>query len=96
MALVICLIFLLYSLRHCKDSMQFYDNGIAFRGKEYIFQTNKAIWSKSSGTGYLPSRIRLHLVGIPDGANVSYIKDAQKLFTQFYLMPKASAGLRSE
>lgn len=88
--LVICAIFLLYPLRHCKDSMQFYENGIVFNGKDYIFKTNQATWSKSSGTGYLLSAIQLHLVGMSDGANVSYIKDAQKLFTQFYLTPKAS------
>ena len=94
--IVICLIFFLYPLRHCKDSMQFYENGIVFNGRDYIFKTNKATWSKSSGTGYLLSGIRLHLVGMSDGANVSYIKDAQKLFTQFYLTPRASAGAWSE
>lgn len=87
--LVICLIFLLYPLRHCKDSMQFYENGIVYKGKDYIFQTDKATWSKSSGTGYFLSGLRLYLVGMPNGADVSFIKDAKKLFTQFYLIPKA-------
>lgn len=88
--LVICLIFLLFPLRHCKDSMQFYENGIVYKGKNYIFQTDKATWSKSNGTGYFLSGLRLYLVGIPNGADVSFIKDAKKLFTQFYLTPKAS------
>lgn len=87
---VICLIFLVYPLRHCRDSMQFYENGIVYRGKEYIFQTDKATWSKHSGTGYFLPGFRLYLVGIPKGVDVSFIKDAKKLFTQFYLMPKAS------
>lgn len=88
--LVICFLFLLYPLRHCKDSMQFYENGIVYKGKDYIFQTDKATWSKSSGTGYFLSGLRLYLVGIPNGADVSFIKDAKKLFTQFYLTPNAS------
>lgn len=35
--LVICFIFLLYPLRHCKDSMQFYENGIVYRGQGLHF-----------------------------------------------------------
>lgn len=88
--LVICLIFFLYPLRYCKDSMQFYENGIVYKGKQYIFQSNKATWRKRSGTGYFLSGLRLYLDGIPNGIEVGFIKDAKKLFTQFYLTPKAS------
>ena len=37
-------VLVLFPLRHCRDSMGFYENGIVYRGKSYLFQTPKAEW----------------------------------------------------
>lgn len=87
--IVIYAVFILFPLLHVKDSMKFYQNGIEYNGKPYIFKTNKVTWSSRTGTGYFLAGKTLQMVGMPKGANVSYIKDAQKLFTQFYLNPGA-------
>lgn len=89
---VIYAVIVLFPLIHCKDSMQFYQNGIVFNGKPCIFKTNKATWSSRSGTLYLLPNAELHLAGMPKGANVTYIKNAQKLFDQFYINPGIQIG----
>ena len=55
-----------------------YQNGIAYNGKPYIFQTSKVTWSKRTGAGYFMAYEMLQMAGMPKGANVSYIKDAQE------------------
>lgn len=81
----IYVILVLFPLRHCRDSIQFYENGISYRGKSYLFQTPKAQWSKVSGTGHFLSVTYLYLDGMSQGINVSCVRDAQEMFTRFYV-----------
>lgn len=86
-AVVACIyaVLILFPLRHCRDSMQFYENGIVCRGKTYLFQTPRAQWRRVSGTGHFLSVTYLYLDGMPNQINVSGIRDVQELFTRFYL-----------
>ena len=90
--LVIYAVFILFPLVHVRDSIKFYQNGIAYNGKPCIFQTSKVTWSKRTGAGYFMAYEMLQMAGMPKGANVSYIKDAQELFDGFYRKPGAPAA----
>lgn len=91
-ALAIYAVFILFPLVHVRDSIKFYQNGIAYNGKPCIFQTSKVTWSKRTGAGYFMAYEMLQMAGMPKGANVSYIKDAQELFDGFYRKPGAPAA----
>ena len=90
--LAIYAVFVLFPLVHVRDSIKFYQNGIAYNGKAYIFQTSKVTWSKRTGAGYFLAYEMLQMAGMPKGANVSYIKDAQELFDGFYRKPGSPAA----
>ena len=90
--LAIYAVFVLFPLVHVRDSIKFYQNGIAYNGKTYIFQTSKVTWSKRTGAGYFLAYEMLQMAGMPKGANVSYIKDAQELFDGFYRKPGSPAA----
>lgn len=82
---IIYAIIILFPLPHCRDSMEFYENGITYKGKPYLFQSTRATFTTSSGTGYFLASTYLYLTGMPKGLNVSYIKNAQEEFTRFYV-----------
>lgn len=82
---IIYAIIILFPLPHCRDSMEFYENGITYKGKPYLFQSTHATFTTSSGTGYFLSATYLYFRGIPKGINVSYIKNAQEDFMRFYV-----------
>ena len=77
-------VLVLFPLRHCRDSMEFYENGIVYRGKSYLFQTPKAEWSRVSGTGHFLSVTYLYLDGMAKQINVSCVRDAQDTFIRLY------------
>lgn len=89
LVMVIYGVFVLFPLVHLRDSLKFYQNGIAYNGKPYLFQTNKVTWSKRTGRGYFIAGRALYLEGMAREANVSYIKDARELFDRFYLKGRA-------
>lgn len=91
--LIIYAVVLLYPLLHCRDTMEFYENGIAFKGKPYLFQTDQVTWRRHSGTGFFLAATRLHLAGGPkNGINVSYVQNAQETFTRLYVSGAARRG----
>lgn len=87
LAAVACIyaVLVLFPLRHCRDSIQFHENGIVYRGKSYLFQKPRAEWSRVSGTGHFLSVTYLYLDGMSNGINVSCVRDAQKIFTRLYV-----------
>lgn len=82
---IIYAVIILFPLPHCRDSMEFYENGITYKGKPYLFQNTRATFTTSSGTGYFLAATYLYLSGMPKGINVSYIKNVQEDFTRFYV-----------
>lgn len=78
-------VLVLFPLRHCRDSMQFYENGIVYRGKSYLFRTPKAEWSRISGTGHFLPVTYLYLDGMANQINVSCVRNAQEVFTRLYV-----------
>lgn len=88
---VVCIyaVLVLFPLRHFRDSIQFYENGIVYRGKTYLFRSPKAQWIRTSGTGHFLTVTHLYLDGMPNQINVSAIKNAQETFTRLYVKEKA-------
>ena len=84
---VICIyaLLILFPLRHCRDHMEFHENGSVYRGKPYLFQTPRAQWSRVSGTGHFLSVTYLYLDGMEKQLNVSCVCDAQEIFTRLYI-----------
>lgn len=87
LAVVACIYagLVLFPLRHCRDSIQFYENGIAYRGEVYLFQAPRAQWSRVSGTGHFLSSTYLYLDGMEDQIDVSCVRNAQEIFTHLYV-----------
>lgn len=82
----------LFPLRHCRDSLQFYENGIVYRGKTYLFRTPKAEWSRVSGTGHFLAVTYLYLDGMPNSINVSCVRNARETFTRLYVSGAERCG----
>lgn len=82
---IIYAVVILFPLPHCRDSLQFYENGIIYKGKPYLFQTTQATFTTTSGTGYFLAAKHLSLSGVPKALDVSYIKNAQEDFVRFYV-----------
>lgn len=78
-------VLVLFPLRHCRDTMQFYENGITYRGRTYLFQTPRAQWSRVSGTGHFLAVTYLYLDGMANRINVSGVRNAQEIFTRLYV-----------
>lgn len=78
-------VLVLFPLRYCRDAIQFYENGIVFRGKSYLFQTPRVRWDRVSGTGHFLSVTYLYLDGMSNGINVSGVRDAQETFKRLYV-----------
>ena len=82
--IIIYSVFILYALPHWNDSMTFYENGIVFKKKTYLFQSTQFEWMKRSGVGYFFPATYLYLGGVSKGLNVSYIKDVKDTFVRIY------------
>lgn len=87
LAVLACIytVLVLFPLRHCRDSMQFYENGIVYQGIPYLFQTPRAQWSQVSGTGHFLAGTYLYLDGMDTRIDVSCVRNAQETFTRLYV-----------
>lgn len=76
----VLLVFVLWPLRHGRDGMELRRNGVVCRGKFYPVG-GRVTW-RGVNTVFLSSTY-LHL-GQKKGINVSFMKDAEKLFARAY------------
>lgn len=73
----------LWPLRHWRDGMELYGGGVVYRGTFYPVDTRcKAVWV-GARIGFLPSTF-LQLSGCRRRIDVSFMKDAEKLFARAY------------
>ena len=73
----------LWPLRHWRDGMELHDGGIVYRGAFYpVGPQSKVVWA-GARIGFLPSTF-LQLSGCPRRIDVSFMKDAEKLFARAY------------
>ena len=73
----------LWPLRHWRDGMELYDGGIVCRGTFYpAVPRGTAVWV-GARIGFLPSTF-LQLSGSRRRIDVSFMKDAEKLFARAY------------
>ena len=73
----------LWPLRHWRDGMELHDGGVVYRGAFYPVGTRgKAVWVGAQ-VGFLPSTF-LQLGGCKRRIDVSFMKDAEKLFARTY------------
>lgn len=81
--LAIFALFSAWSLLHMGDKMELYQNGILHVGKWYpIGAGARVTWV--GGRGFFLPTTHLDVSGCPDRINVSFMKDAQKLFNRAY------------
>ena len=74
---------ILWPLRHWRDGMELYDGGIVYRGTFYpAVPRGTAVWV-GARLGFLPSTF-LQLSGSGRRIDVSFMKDAEKLFARAY------------
>lgn len=78
-------VYTLWPILHMGDRMEFYQNGILCQGQFYpIAQRTRVTWTGSQfRLGFLPSTY-LHISGCGEAIDVSFMKDAQKLFNRAY------------
>ena len=75
-------IFVAWPLRHLRDHMEFYRNGILYRGKTYpVQEKTKVTWEGWNNSILTTTYLRL---GGCRPINVTFIKDAKKLFNRAY------------
>ena len=73
----------LWPLRHWRDGMELYDGGVVCRSTFYpVGPRSKAAWV-GTRLGFLPSTF-LQLSGCQRRIDVSFMKDAEKLFARAY------------
>ena len=73
----------LWPLRHWRDGMELHDGGVVYRGTFYpAGAQGKAVWV-GARIGFLPSTF-LQLSGNQRRIDVSFMKDAEKLFARAY------------
>lgn len=76
-------VFCAWPLLHLRDRMELYGNGILCLGKWYpIGASTKITWV--GGRGFFLPVTRLEVSGCPKRINVSFMKDAEKLFNRAY------------
>lgn len=76
-------IFCAWPLLHMGDGMELYENGILHLGKWYpIGRQARVTWV--GGRGFLLPTTWLGVSGCKDRINVSFMKDAEKLFNRAY------------
>ena len=72
-----------WPLRHWRDGMELHDGGIVYRGDFYpVDLRSKATWV-GARINFLPSTF-LQLSGCKRRIDVSFMKDAEKLFARAY------------
>lgn len=81
--MVLFLIFDAWPLLHMGDAMELYENGILYVGKWYPIGTRTQVnWV--GGRGFVLPTTWLGISGCGDRINVSFMKDAEKLFNRAY------------
>ena len=76
-------IVVLWPLRHWRDGMELYDGGVVYRGTFYpAVPRGTAVWV-GARIGFLPSTF-VPLSGSRRRIDVSFMKDAEKLFARAY------------
>ena len=76
-------IVILWPLRHWRDGMELYEGGVVCRGGFYpVGPRSKAVWV-GTRINFLPSTF-LQLSGSRRRIDVSFMKDAEKLFARAY------------
>ncbi|MBD5084482.1 MAG: hypothetical protein HDT33_05315 [Clostridiales bacterium] len=81
--LVLFLIFDAWPLLHMGDSMELYENGILYVGKWYpVGPRTQVDWV--GGRGFFLPTTWMGVSGCGDRINVSFMKDAEKLFNRAY------------
>ncbi len=78
------LVFTLYPLIHCRDTMQFYENGIMFKNSTFLFCSQQVQWLHSEGVGHILPGTYLRLAGSKKQINASYLQDPQGAFAIAY------------
>lgn len=76
-------IFILWPLRHWRDGMELYDAGVVYRGAFYPVDAQVKVAWVGARIGFLPSTF-LQLSGRRRRIDVSFMKDAEKLFARAY------------
>lgn len=80
-AVLIC--FTVWPVRHMHDQMELHQNGVVYRGKFCpVGPQTRAVWV-GRRIGFLPSTF-LELSGCKRRIDVSFMKDAEKLFARAY------------
>lgn len=81
--LVLFALFSAWPLLHMGDQMELYQNGIAYKGELYAIGVNtRIVWENRRGC-FLPITW-LNVSGATRRINVSFMKDAGKLFNRAY------------
>lgn len=76
-------IFCAWPLLHMGDKMELYENGILYLGNWYpIGQRTRVDWV--GGRGFLLPTTWMGISNCPERINVSFMKDAEKLFNRAY------------
>lgn len=78
------LVFTLYPLIHIGDSLRFYENGIMFKKKTYLFRSQKVKWICREGVMYFMEGRYLSLEGHKNQINASYVQNPQDAFARAY------------
>lgn len=78
------LVFTLYPLIHSGDAMRFYENGIMFKKKTYLFRSQQVKWVCREGVMNLMEGRYLSLEGYKNQINASYVQNAQDTFAKAY------------
>ena len=73
----------LWPLRHWKDGMELHEDGIVYRGRGYPLGANGKVTWVGTRIGFLPSTF-LQVSGAKRRIDVSFMKNAEKLFTRTY------------
>ena len=73
----------LWPLRHWRDGMELHEGGIVYRGRSYPLGANGKVTWVGARIGFLPSTF-LQTGGGKRRIDVSFMKDAEKLFARTY------------
>lgn len=76
-------VFCAWPLLHMGDRMELYQNGVAYQGKLYPVGPGIPV-SWTGGRGFFLPTTWLSIGGCPGRIDVSFMKDAQKLFNRAY------------
>ncbi len=82
--ILILAVLVLYPLLHAGDSMQFFENGVKFKNKAYLFRSQQVEWMRREGYLNVMEGRYLYLNGNKDKINASYVQNPQDAFASAY------------